>query len=225
MRFNFNQSQLFIASLTSKLVELDFRFVFGWQLLRVNKKNGESETDGSRSDPDRRTSDWTATARTDTNGRRLSALLLEMIKPERKGTEQKGKGKETQSTNAKRIVSTIDSFSFFFCTFKSLVLEFPNWFQIHYLSIHLTREDGFKRKTLVQHPENCILLDPIPVKMTISENWVELNTTGKSVAHPTTPDIKKTPQNRPKMYEKVRVYNNRCNYLLRLICLFFFKKG
>lgn len=120
MRFNFNQSQLFIASLTSKLVELDFRFVFGWQLLRVNKKNGESETDGSRSDPDRRTSDWTATARTDTNGRRLSALLLEMIKPERKGTEQKGKGKETQSTNAKRIVSTIDSFSFFFVPLSHL---------------------------------------------------------------------------------------------------------
>lgn len=192
MRFNFKsqQSQLFIASLTSKLVELDFRFVFDWQFLRVNKKNGESETDGSRSDPDRRTSDWTATARTDTNGRRLSALLLEMIKPERKGTEQKGKGRKLKAQMRKGSCPPLTVF-LFCCTFKSLVLEFPNWFQIHYLSIQLTREDGFKRKTLAQHPENCILLDPIPVKMTISENWVELNTTGKSVAHPTTPDIKK----------------------------------
>lgn len=110
----------------------------------------------------------------------------------------------------------------FCCTFKSLVLEFPNWFQIHYLSIHLTREDGFKRKTLAQHPENCILLD---LDSGQDDDFGELSRTKhdwKIRCAPNDPgNLKKTPQNRQEMCGKVRVYNNRCNYLLRLICLFF----
>lgn len=147
-----------------------------------------------------------------------------MIKPERKGQNKKEKEGNSKHKCEK---DRVHHWQFFFFVVPLSHLFWNSQIGFKYIIYRFTWrvKTVSKEKRLLNIRKIAFCSIWIPVKMTISENWVELNTTGKSVAHPTTPDIKKTPQNRPKMYGKVRVYNNRCSYLLRLICLFILKKG